>query len=146
MICPHWGVRRKFLSYLEGNLGANEARKVETRLAGCGTCRAAFARIKDGHELAGRLARIEKENAAAGRGFEAAPLFKPAMIEAGQGSPARRRRDGRKMRRALLMAHPRTVWALAAVVIAQAALVAVWKKDVIFGKEESPVASISGIE
>jgi hypothetical protein len=146
MTCRHWGVRWKFLSYLEGTLETDQVHAVEARLTGCAACREAFARLKDGHELAGRLARIEKENAAAGRGFEAAPLFKPAMIEAGQGSLSRRRWDGRRMRWSLIMAHPRTIWVLAAVVIAQAALVTVWKRDVIFGKAVSPVASISGID
>jgi hypothetical protein len=50
--------RRRFVSFLEGRLGARQAARLETHLAGCAGCAGLMARVRAGHEAARRFGRL----------------------------------------------------------------------------------------
>ena len=94
MMFGHRRARRRFIPYLSGSLSQDAARDLESHLAGCGTCRKMFARIMDGHRLAGKLGGIEKKIPLASEEGAAAPPFPAALAEAGRGGALRRKWNG----------------------------------------------------
>lgn len=146
MMFGHRGARRRFLPYLSGSLSPEAIRDLENHLSGCEPCRAAFARLKEGHRLAERLSGIERKFPLASEEDAAAPVFSAALAEAGRGSALRRKWNGIRTASSLAFAAPRTVGILAAVVILQAAVLVVFNRDALFASRKSPAAAISGID
>jgi hypothetical protein len=86
MICLRYRLRRLFVPYLDGELAADSAKRVEDHLRACGRCRAEFARLRAGHRLAARLGRT---NAA---GDAHPPVFEAPETGTGLGRLPRFRR------------------------------------------------------
>lgn len=141
MICWQRRGRRKFLPYLEGGLPPGEARRLEAHLAGCGPCRSAFARLKAGHDLAGRLASRGGERVPDRSGFDSA-FAAGAERRTGAG----RRWAGRRLRWSLALSTPRAVYLLIAVVIGQAALLAFFSRDALLGRRNEVAPVRTGLD
>jgi len=141
----HRKARRDFLSSLSGSLPSERLRELESHLARCGACRETFARLKDGHRIARKLAGIDKNNPLIAEECGTPPAFSAVLVEAGGGSGLRRKWEGWRISWSLTAAAPRTVLILAVLVLAQAALLVFVNRGAIFGLPPSPAAAISGI-
>jgi Putative zinc-finger len=57
MRCWHMEIRRNFSRYLDGELAAREVKRLEDHVLDCVYCRAALARLRDGHRFAAQAPR-----------------------------------------------------------------------------------------
>jgi len=71
MRCLRFGLRKRFVPYLEGELPPREAKRVEKHLADCGRCRALFGRLRAGLRSARQLRHLGPEDAHPAPEFEA---------------------------------------------------------------------------
>lgn len=129
MKCRRFGLRRKFLPYLEGQLSGRAAGRVEKHLRRCASCRGEFARLRAGHGLAQRLPRFKAEDAAGAPEF---PEFEARMIGAGQTLGGRRRGGWFWERWFDVLTMPRVVQVLAAIVVVQLALLLISNRSAFF--------------
>jgi len=141
----HRKAREMFLPYADETLPLEKRRAMERHLDGCDSCREEFLRLKTGHDLAVKLGRVEKRSSSGEPGFAPAPEFSPALAEDVWASRGRRRWNGFMLRWTLAVSSPRTVAALATVVIIQALLLGFLNRDALFGTGNAAPASISGI-
>ncbi len=118
---------------------------MERHLSRCAACRETFARLKDGHRIARKLGEIDKNNPLIAEECGTPPAFSAALAEAGCRSGFRRKWEGWRISWSLTAAAPRTVWILAAVVLAQAFLLVFVNRGAIFGSPPTSAAAISGI-
>jgi hypothetical protein len=58
MSCRCFFLRRKFLSYLDGEVPPREQERLERHLAGCRTCADLLTRLRSGHEAGRRFGRL----------------------------------------------------------------------------------------
>jgi len=83
MNCLRFGLRKKFVPYLEGELAPGEAKRLEKHLLECGQCRALFGRLRAGHRSAQQLHHLRPEDASS------APEFEAMMADIGDKVPVR---------------------------------------------------------
>jgi len=129
MSCWRFDLRRKLLPYVEGQLGARGVTRLEQHLLDCEECREFLMRLRAGHNLAQRLARVLPTQDEV-RDFSD-PLRDKGM--ASISSQPSRMNLGWSDR----LATPRVVTALAAVVMLQAAMLVVSNRGVLFGERSS---------
>ena len=127
MSCWRFDLKRKLLRYIEGLLGSRDVMLLERHLLDCEQCRELVARLRAGHSLAERLARVSS----ADRGQPSfADLMRGHSAIASTRSPRLLRGWGWSDQ----LATPRVVTALAALVVLQAGLLVVSNRGVLFGE------------
>jgi hypothetical protein len=61
MICWRIDIQRNFSRYLHGELDREATESVENHVLDCLSCRAALARLRDGHRFAQQMPRLRPE-------------------------------------------------------------------------------------
>ena len=125
MSCWRFDLRRKLLPYIEGLLDTCDVMRLERHLLDCERCRETLVRLRAGHNLAQRLARMPSTDSSQ-------PSFADLM-RAQSGTPSTR------SRRFLMgwserLATPRVVTALAALVLLQTVVLVVSNRGLVFGE------------
>lgn len=140
MSCWRFGLRRKFVPYLEGKIPDQGAKRLERHLSDCEDCRVMFLRLRAGHQFAQQLRPFEP------KGAPDAPEFE-AMI-AGIGEMARGRHRWARMRERLfdIRTSPRAVQALMVLVVVQLAILVVLNRKVLFGEHGSALMKPSALD
>jgi hypothetical protein len=133
MSCWRFDLKRRLLTYLEGRLDAPRVARLERHLVDCEECRQFLVRLRAGHSLAQRLARVPPIDVTLPR--LSFPIGHPEM----SSRPSRRFRLVRRW--SDRMVTPQVVTGLAALVILQTALLLVSNRGLVFG--ERPRASAS---
>jgi Putative zinc-finger len=131
-------MRRRLLPYVEGQLDTRRVSRLEQHLLGCEECREFLVRLRAGHSLAQRLARLPSMD---GNLPDFADLMQPAAMTS---RPSRRSRTAWDWPDRL--ATPRVVAALAALVILQTAILVVSNRGVVFGERTAVSATPPAID
>lgn len=140
MRCWRFSLRRQFVPYLEGELPRRAARRLERHLDECAFCRAAFVRLRAGHQLAQQIRRLSPKDARRPPEFE-------AMTADADSIPARRRGWARAAEAWLdLVSTPRLVQVLMALVLVLAALLVVSNRRFLFGERTVVAAKSSALD
>jgi hypothetical protein len=125
MTCWHFGLRRKFVPYLEGELRPEDVELVERHLLDCQMCRTVLLRLRTGHHIAQELRQYRPE--------AERPEFETVMAGAEGTSLGHGARtygwknwlDG--------LATPRAVEVLTLLVVVQSALLVFSNRAALFG-------------
>ncbi len=136
MICLRYRLRRLFIPYLDGELPPGPAKRVEDHLRGCERCRADFARLRAGHELAARLMRPEDAGASRPPAFEAPETGGAARGGLGRG----RRAGGRWADRLAPLSSPAVIQGVMAVALVLAVVFAVTGRRMTVGERAALLA------
>jgi len=142
MSCWRFDLRRKFVSYLEGDLPPREAKRLEKHMLDCEFCRAMFVRLRAGHRLAQQLRHLGPD------GDHRLPEFE--AMTSGASAPWRaagRRRWARLGENWLCaLTIPRVVQVLTALVLVQMALLVVSNRRVLFSERNSVMVKARALE
>jgi hypothetical protein len=122
MGCWRFHLRRKFVPYLEGGLPPDDVKRLEQHLLDCQGCRAAFVRLRAGHQWAQQLRHLRLE-------ADQPPAFEAVM--AGEGSNQRAPRWGIWLD---AVATPKVVEVLALLVLVLSALLVASNRRLLFGQ------------
>jgi hypothetical protein len=140
MSCWHFGLRRKFVPYLEGKISDQGAKRLEKHLSDCEDCRVMFVRLRAGHQFAQQLRPFEPKGASDAPEFEA---MSPDIGEMAHG----RHRWVRMWERWLdIRTTPRAVQALMVLVVVQFAILVVLDRKVLFGERGSASVKPSALD
>lgn len=140
MSCWRFYLRRKFVPYLEGSLPPHEAKRLEKHMLGCDRCRAMFARLRAGHQLAQQLRQFNPE------GAHDAPEFEAMMADMGEIVTGRHRWARLWENWLYALTTPRVVQGLTALVLVLSALLVVSNRRVLFGERESVTVKRSAMD
>jgi hypothetical protein len=131
MSCRRFYLRRKFVSYLEGVLSPQEAKRLEEHLLNCNWCRAKFVRLRSGHQLAQQLHRLKPD------GARRLPEFETMTADSGEMVHGRRRWARAWESWFDALAIPRVVQGFMALVFVLLALLVVSNRRIFFNKGNS---------
>ncbi|MGH9453522.1 MAG: hypothetical protein ACRD2O_06085 [Terriglobia bacterium] len=127
MRCWRYNLRKKLLSYIEGELQEKDIKRLELHLLDCSLCRDLLLRLRAGHQMAQKLARRIPDN-------DHRSEFDTMMAAASEGG-------ARPSQRILTwhdwldrLATPGVLGVLTLVLLAQLALLVVSNRDVLFGQ------------
>jgi len=125
MICWQFGLRRKFVPYLEGALSPENVQRVEKHLLDCLPCRAVLVRLRNAHHLAQELRQypLEAERPELGTVMPGAGGARLGL--SARASGWKTWIDG--------LATPRAVEALTLLVVIQSALLVFSNRTSLFG-------------
>jgi len=140
MSCWRFYLRRKFVPYLEGSLPPGEAKRLEKHMLDCDRCRAMFARLRTGHQLAQQLRQFNPE------GAQGAPEFEAMMADMGEIVTGRHRWARLWENWLYALTTPRVVQGLTALVLVLSALLVVSNRRVLFGERESVTVKRSALD
>ena len=140
MSCWHFGMRRKFVPYLEGKIPDQGAKRLEKHLSDCEDCRAMFVRLRAGHQFAQQLRPFEPNGALNASELEA------MMPDIGEMARGRRRWSRIWDRWFDIRATPRLVQALMVLVVVQLAILVVLNREVLFGEHGSASVKLSALD
>jgi hypothetical protein len=131
MSCFRFGLRKKFVPYLEGELPPREAKRVEKHLLDCGRCRAIFGRLRAGHRSAQQLRHLSPD------GAHPAPEFETMMADVGEIVPVRHKWVRAWEDWFYALTTPRLVQVLMVLVLALTAVLVVSNRRYLFGDRNS---------
>jgi len=132
MSCWRFDLKRRLLPFVEGRLETRRVTSLEQHLLDCEECREFLVRLRAGHNLAQRLARVSPMD-------RNLPEFSDQAWSGGVTSrPSQRFRARWSWSERL--ATPRVVTALAGLVILQTALLVVSNRGVVFGERTAVAA------
>jgi hypothetical protein len=138
MSCWRFDLKRRLLPYVEGRLDTPRVARLERHLLNCEECREFLVRLRAGHSLAERLARMPPIDAT---------LPELSFLIGHAEMSSRRSERLRLVRRwSDRMVTPRVVTGLAALVILQAALLVVSNRGLVFGERPRVSASAHGLD
>jgi hypothetical protein len=140
MSCWRFYLRRKFVPYLEGSLPPREAKRLEKHILDCDRCRAMFARLRTGHQLAQQLRHFNPE------GAHGTPEFEAMMADMGEIVTGRHRWARVWENWLYALTTPRVVQGLTALVLVLSALLVVSNRRVLFGERESVAVKRSAMD
>jgi Putative zinc-finger len=138
MSCWHFGLRRKLLPYIEGELNEKDVKQVERHLLDCGLCRDLLLRLRAGHQMAQSLS-AQVPDSDHFSGFE-------AMLASVRKESSRSRRLWAWHDWVDRFATPGVLGALTVVLVAQLALLVVSNRDVLFGQHTSVTVKTSALQ
>lgn len=133
MSCWRFDLKRKLLPYVEGRLELRGVARLEQHLLDCEECREFLVRLRAGHSLAQRLARLESADSIL-------PPFADPMRVHSEMAPARRQRLLKGRGWSDRFVTPRVVTALAALVLVQSVVLVVSNRGMVFGERSSVAA------
>lgn len=130
MRCWHWGLQRRLLPYIEGDLGPQAAKRLERHLLDCGACRDLMVRLRRGRQMA-LLLRSQAPHA------DDQPPFESVAAMAGHVNVARGECTLRWQGWIERLATPGVVGALTLVLVAQLALLVITNRSLLFGQKSA---------
>jgi hypothetical protein len=130
MSCWRFDLRGKLLPYMEGLLDTRDVMRLERHLLDCAQCRESIGRLRAGHSLARRLARVASTDSGL-------PPFADLMQAQAGSAWTRPQRFLPGSGWSDRMATPRVVTALIALVVLQTTVLVVSNRGVVFGERAS---------
>jgi Putative zinc-finger len=127
MSCWRFDLRGKLLPYVEGLLDTRDVMRLEQHLLDCEQCRESVARLRAGHSLAQRLARVAQTESSL-------PPFADLMQAQAGSAWTRPQRFLPGSGWSDRLASPRVVTALIALVVLQTTVLVVSNRGVVFGE------------
>jgi len=140
MSCWRFDLRRKFVPYLEGAIPPRATKRLERHLAGCEECRTVFVKVRDGHQSAQQLRRLSREDA------HRPPECEAIRADIGARITSRRKWAQAWENRLVMLTTPRTVKALAGLVLVLAVLLVVSNRNVLIGERNGPAPKSGALD